>query len=226
MDAFHTSGSSFTHKTFQRAACGALEVYLHLFDCPEDIDGLGHLSAAERKKERAKLRKRQQKTEKDIGGGSDETIKKTEINDFGDCIKESLTWCKYFDQFYSLCECETLSLVTEVHLRRAKLLPSVRGLVAGLMKDQYHPDINYTLARFMIKLKGKKFTAVPDFVMSLVKDHLSDIVSVDITGSGIANFVARFVDYASHSASFPHIVAGRSSNFGHFSLPFTRFRRY
>jgi hypothetical protein len=224
MDAFHTSGSSFTHKTFQRAACGAFEIYLHLFDCPEDIDGLGHLTAAERKKERAKLRKKQQKTEKDVVDGNDETNKKIEVSYFGDCIKESLSWCKYFDQFLSLCECETLSLVSEVHLRRGKLLPAIRGLAAGLVKDKYHPDINFTLVRFLVKLKAKKFTSVPDFVLSMVKDQLSDIAGVDVTASGINSFTSHFIDYASSSESLPHIIAG-TSDFVYPSLYYASFHR-
>ena len=33
-----------SHPFFQRACRGVLTIYLHLLDCPEDTDGLGHLT--------------------------------------------------------------------------------------------------------------------------------------------------------------------------------------
>jgi tetratricopeptide (TPR) repeat protein len=47
-DVITMQDSGYTHKFYQRAARGALKLYIHLLDCPEDIDGLGHLPVAER----------------------------------------------------------------------------------------------------------------------------------------------------------------------------------
>ena len=33
-----------SHPFYQRACRGVLTIYLHLLDCPEDTDGLGHLT--------------------------------------------------------------------------------------------------------------------------------------------------------------------------------------
>lgn len=54
MDVMKVQDNSFGHPFFQRALIGTLKIYLHLLDSPEDIDGLGHLTAQERKKERAR----------------------------------------------------------------------------------------------------------------------------------------------------------------------------
>ena len=51
----------YSHSFLQRAARGAISIFLHLIDFPEDIDGFGHLPAVERKKEKAKLKKRKEK---------------------------------------------------------------------------------------------------------------------------------------------------------------------
>ena len=47
----------YTHKFFQRAFRNVMSIFLHLLEKPEDIDGLGHLPPAERKKERSRLQK-------------------------------------------------------------------------------------------------------------------------------------------------------------------------
>ena len=52
---------AYTHKNFQRATRGVLGIFLHLLDCPEDIDGLGHLPVSERKKRREKIKKLKKK---------------------------------------------------------------------------------------------------------------------------------------------------------------------
>ena len=54
-----------SNKFFQRATRGIITIYLHLTDSPEDIDGLGHLPTAERKKERMKLKKLKEKEKKE-----------------------------------------------------------------------------------------------------------------------------------------------------------------
>ena len=63
MDVLNTQDDAYTHKNFQRAARGVLSTFLHLLDCPEDIDGLGHLPPAERKKRREKIKKQKKKDE-------------------------------------------------------------------------------------------------------------------------------------------------------------------
>ena len=54
-----------SHKFYQRACRGVLKIYLHLLDYPEDLEGLGHLSPADRKKERARLKKQREKEKKE-----------------------------------------------------------------------------------------------------------------------------------------------------------------
>lgn len=64
MDMLLVQDQSFGHKRYQRALRGALKIYLYLCDCPEDVDGLGHLSPADRKKERARIKKAKEQQEK------------------------------------------------------------------------------------------------------------------------------------------------------------------
>ena len=63
LDVLKMQDNMFYHKFFQRASRGALKILLHLLDFPEDVDGLGHLPSAERKKRREKIKKQRKKEE-------------------------------------------------------------------------------------------------------------------------------------------------------------------
>jgi peptide alpha-N-acetyltransferase len=119
VDEMITLDQSFGHKRYQRALQGALKIYLHLLDAPEDVDGLGHLSTAERKKERAKVKKQREKEaaerarakeaknqEASKDDDEDKDSKKEDADPYGDSyvtnkdfLQEANTWCNALLQF-------------------------------------------------------------------------------------------------------------------------------
>lgn len=128
LDELSALDSSFGHKRYQRALQAAVKIYLHLVDAPEDVDGLGHLSAADRKKERAKIKKQRereaaertrQREEKErereaaaAGNKKDaadeKEDKKEDADPYGDAyvtnkdfLQEANTWCQALFQFHA-----------------------------------------------------------------------------------------------------------------------------
>lgn len=158
----------FCHKFFQRAARGAMTVYLHLLDCPEDLDGLGHLSAADRRKERAKLKKRrakelakaealkkvQSEEAKWDSKKDEEAAVKKDPDPLGETylqknfLAEAGVWCGHLAGRISGCEPATLCLVSEVMMRRGKYLQAARALRCCSNAAPLYPDLKVMLARF------------------------------------------------------------------------------
>lgn len=194
----------YAHKIFQKASRSALTVYLHLVDCPEDVDGLGHLSAAERKKERAKLRKRKGKDDEGEDGKENENV--GDIN-LSNCLNDALEWSKKLETCISCCECETLSILAELHIRRNKPLPALRALAVGYLRDKLSPEINSTMMKLFMRMKNKKFSGVNDNVLSQVRNIIQEIFSVELTPSGIGKFVNEFVNAAAPLNSLPHLTS-------------------
>ena len=180
MDVLKTQDEAYTHKNFQRAARGVLSIFLHLLDSPEDIDGLGHLPPAERKRRREKLKKQKKKDEAREkaelewtgGGGKESGDKENAVKDERganwnddpsgeklllsvqkDFLSEATTsWCSMLIARPSLCTGDTLAVLAEVYLRRGKYVQAVRALSVGLHKEPNHPDLQVELVKFICRV--------------------------------------------------------------------------
>jgi N-alpha-acetyltransferase 15/16, NatA auxiliary subunit len=178
LDLLDTQDRSFGHAGFQRAFRGAATVLLHLLDCPEDIDGLGHLSPAERKKERAKLKKKKAKEEKEKeekekaakdANAAQAAVSSAKDNTDPDPVGAQLLskdlsaelthWCSLLSAHLGQCSADTLSVYVEASLRRQKLAPAVRALTLGFQKDPQHPALHLALVKLMLKLKSGSASA-------------------------------------------------------------------
>jgi hypothetical protein len=204
---------SFSHKNFQRAIQGVLSIYLHLLDCPEDIDGLGHLSPAERKKERSKLKKKKVVKDDDMAVDvKDEDFKNVDPDPEGeqllqkDFLLESGTWCSYLQNRLHLCDGKTLALVAEIMIRRGKHLQGYRAILTGLQQDANHPDIVACFVKYVMKWKAKKFTGVNQTVSALLKSDVNSVLGSDSLHP-IVEYVDKFVQYATNSKSLKHVLS-------------------
>jgi len=122
-------------------------------------------------------------------------------------LKEAAEWSKSLEPVLQLCDCSTLGLVAEVHIKRNKPLQALRAIVVGLSHDPYNPEINVSLLKFVLKLKAKKFNALQDTVLSSIRNVLSNVANLEYSTSGIAKFVCGYVDYCLSRKSFPHLIA-------------------
>lgn len=189
-------------------------------DCPEDIDGLGHLSSSERKKERAKQKKRKQKEEEDkvkdspdstnIQDNSNEENSRTKDSDPSgeallqkDFLTEANLWCSFISNRLESCSPDILALYSEVMIRRFKLLPAIKALVLGYQKDPFHPEILASLVKMHFKLKtiAKKQAINPD-VLAIFKQELSTIFS----GESITNVTSFAEKYFNKSLSSQSMI--------------------
>lgn len=172
-DAVQMQDSVFAHKFYQRACRGALRVYLHLIDEPEDIDGLGHLGKDERRKERARRKKAKAKEAKAeeakelaakeeakwSGKDSKMPALAKDSDPWGDklifagegknrnYLEEAQLWCASISQRLSSSDPETLALYIEVQLRRGKAVTATRALVRGFSSYPAHPALSVMLVK-------------------------------------------------------------------------------
>lgn len=201
---------SFAHKTFQRAIQGVLSIYLHLLDFPEDIDGLGHLSPAERKKERSKLKKK--KLKEDDAAKVVAEDDKTDQDPEGDLLlqkdflSESNSWCSYLQNRLSLCEGKTLALIAEIMFRRGKHLQGYRTLSIGLKKDANNPEVKTCFVKYAMKWKNKKFVGVNPVIANLLKTEMHSVLESDSL-AGIVDFVDKYVHRTMAMKSLRHVLA-------------------
>jgi peptide alpha-N-acetyltransferase len=199
--------SSFSHPFFQRAAQGTLTILLHLVDHPEDIDGLGHLSSAERKKERARQKKIKDKRDKSIADGTiviDEDVKDKDVN--GDSylnknfLNESYIWCNQLSSRVTLCTPETLVLLCDVMIRKGKYLQACRALKCGLNVNPNHPLLTVQLVKFAMRIKG--YTGV-SIAVSIKNKEISKVILIELkimmNGLEIKEFAENYMNMVSNS---------------------------
>lgn len=173
-DVLTMQDDGFTHKFYQRATRGALELFIHLLDCPEDIDGLGHLPAAERKKKRDKLKKQRKKEEeaerlrveeekrfgtskdaKNLGkSDKDEDPNGDKLLAKGDFLNEALQYCKALNSRLHMCQSETLALMAEIHVRSLDYQQALRELRTGLKNDAHSPALSCMLVKVAIRARA------------------------------------------------------------------------
>lgn len=228
MDVFHHQELSFAHKNYQRALRGVFKIFVYLLDFPEDMEGLGHLPAAERKKERAKLKKRKDKERKEFEEkekeiqrleeeertrkllNSNEELEKVEKRDMDplgdlllqkDFLSEAAQWIKY-DVLY-LYDNEALALIADMDIRRGKFVQALRTLTLGLSRDSSSPDLVVVLVKLAMKVKGKKLGAIHAMIAQIVKEEVAVLL-----GGEVNEFVQQyFLKASSLWQSLPHKIA-------------------
>ena len=214
-DAVAMQDNVYAHKFFQRACRGAVRIYLHLQDEPEDLEGLGHLSKEERKKEKAKRKKlkaKEVKLQEEREKAAEEEAKwmgkasspqaVKDADPLGDkflekkFLDEAQAWCALLAPRLSACESETLALYVEVQIRRGKSMQALRALSCGLRRTPGQPALTVALVRFAQRIYGFSTStgagtniAVKDVVKAVVSDELSGL----LRGLSLEAFVAEFV---------------------------------
>ena len=177
---------------FQRATKGALSVLLHLLDDPEDHDGLGHLTAKDRKKERERRKKAKAKElkaeeekakkameEAEWLGKAAQTPSDKDSDPYGEVLltknhgEEAYSWAIKLIPHLTSCTPEVISLVAEVMIRRSKPVLALKALSNGLTIYPDSPPLTAVLVRFGMRLNAtttkntkplSRSTAVLNFV--------------------------------------------------------------
>lgn len=230
LNEFNTLSTIYSHKFYQRALRGALKVFIHLIDCPEDVDGLGHLSAAERKKEREKLKKAKKKREKaeeakelamkedaKWNGKAGEDDKSKDEGEDGekllqkDFLVECEAWCTPIQNYLSLCDCETIALYAEANMKRGQYNLVIDAINIGTSKNSLDPSIMAVTAKFAVALKEAKPKKVSITVAELtaVKEEMRKLLGnpqFDVMPS-----LEKFIQYAIDSASLSHVIGAVKS---------------
>ena len=222
-----------SHKFIQRAIRGMLKIYLHLIDSPEDIDGLGHLNTADRKKEKIRLKKQRDKEKKlleekekeefenakwDSASKKEKDFEEERDSDpFGEkfllqknFLQEASVLCQYVSTQMVASEADTLALIADVMIRKGKFTPALRALSCGLQKQPYHPGCSLILVKYASKVGGGASAAgstataeVKPVIQSVIKDQLSVLLS----GTDVSAFVHRYITVACQLNSLSHRVA-------------------
>lgn len=236
METLRTQDELHGHPTFQRAATGAITVYLHFIDSPEDIDGLGHLSAKDRKKERERIKKRklkeadaiakaqaqalaeQQATERESGEEKDAANKAKKVifvdeDPAGDkyLTKNFLLECEILCQLMiprvQMLNADTLALMAEVYFRRGKYIQLLRCTVTGLTKFPLHPGLTVMLVRLVKRVRGQDSGPKP-VLKEVTASVLKEGIERLMGGTAdIPVFVANYIESVRALHSLPHRVA-------------------
>ena len=214
---------SFTHKFYQRAVRGALRIFLYLHEFPEDVDGLGHLPPAERKKERLKLKKAKKKAEDKLaedtaaaGDGNGETeekkikLKNTEPDEeillAKDFMAEALAWTAMLSNRLSHCDAETIALLVDLNVRKGEYTTAVDTVRIGLDRYPHEPCLVYSLVRLAAKVKspGKKSLGAnaPE-----IRDNVSKLLGCAAGQIDIESFVVAYAARAVEEKSLPMVLS-------------------
>lgn len=162
---------AYTHAFYTRASKEYLKILLHLLDHPEDVDGLGHLSAAERKKERVKLKKLKAKeAQANLDGidalnksesaaaasgksDEDETSgkKKKDADPLGEKLFETISKDVIGEAYKCaltivpharlIVDVELLAFVGDVMIRKGKLVIATKAVCCGLARCPDDPSL-------------------------------------------------------------------------------------
>jgi peptide alpha-N-acetyltransferase len=216
----------FSHKFHQRAARTAIKLFLYLIDTPEDIDGLGHLSAADRKKERAKLKKKKAKAEEKAKNGSDEKAsaeagtEKTNDKDVDEdplgekllaknWLDEAVSWSMSMMSVAGLCHPETLALMAEALLRAGKYIQVARVLRTGLMRCPANPSLTVMLVKLARRIRGMDNVSSVAPVSSLspvVLTALTAEIDIALGCTDLTQFVTQYVTLAQEKRSLVYTI--------------------
>ena len=214
-DIFTMLDGVYNHKFFVAAASNVLKLIIHMIDHPEDIDGLGHLNANDRKKERARMKKKKSSADStvaastEVEGESNEEVGNSKDDDLQgdklfekiqkDLIGEGLIWCNKLINCSTKCESNLLALVTDVLIRKGKYVQAARALSSGFSSTNqiFHP----TLSPMLIKLLTHKgFNASPfhSLILSEMKLLISNMEITEYAQKYASAASAATSEYANH----------------------------
>jgi len=226
-DVLKFQNGIYSHKYFQRALRGALRIFLHLVDCPEDIDGLGHLLPLERKKIREKVKKAKKKAEEDAKKAADENGSKAdhtaeskkeesvpqpdeEFYLAKDFLVEGLEWCQILinnnnHTVLQYCSCETIALVSDLFARRGEYVQALDALTVGLKISKFDPYLVYSLVRIAMKIKtpGKKSIGNSETVAK-IKESVNALLESDLN---IESYLNTYRKIVKDQNSFVHLLS-------------------
>lgn len=214
--------NSYTHKFYQRAARGVLKIFLYLHEFPEDVDGLGHLAPAERKKERLKQKKLKKKADDEKAAAEAEAAeegdkdkekkpkKDTEPDEeillAKDFMAEAVLWTTVFAKRLASCDAETIALICDLNVRRGEYVQAVDAVRVGLAKYPGDPHLVYSLVRLAAKVKspGKKTLgpSAPE-----IRDNVSKLLGCPVGQIDIDAFVTTYTTEAQQAQCMPRIFA-------------------
>ena len=227
-DALAMQDKALQHPFFQRATAGALSILVHLLDDPEDHDGLGHMAAKERKKEREKRKKakaREQKADEEKAkkaleeaeweGKAAPPSSSKESDPYGEALlaknhgEEAYNWAMKLMPHLSFCTPPVLSLVADVMIRRSKPLLALKALDHGLRSHPGSPALLSMLVRFAVRLnatttKSTKPLSKTPKVLSFIKTKMTQVHMMDSTGCtklDIEAFVSTMKDKVTAAAA-------------------------
>lgn len=216
----------YAHKFYQRAARGVIKIFLSIYDCPnvngsdaDDVD-LSHLPPAERKKEKARLRKLKKK-ESDVEEArakqlEDEAKEKRANAKYGDAkpitapkdddpkgekllamnpLEEAAKWCLAVYRTPG-CDVETFVLVAEVMLRRKKYVACLRSIVQGLKKSPSNPALSVVLVKLALAFIGQPADAAQSPANNVISAELTALLGGSLD---VPTYVSQLLDRAAGS---------------------------
>lgn len=222
-DTVNMLDNSYTHKFYQRAARGVLKIFLYLHEFPEDVDGLGHLAPAERKKERLKQKKLKKKADDEKAAaeaaaadeGADKDKEKRPKKDVEpdeeillakDFMAEAVLWTTVFTKRLASCDAETIALICDLNVRRGEYVQAVDAVRVGLAKYPGDAHLVYSLVRLAAKVKtpGKKTLgpSAPE-----IRDNVSKLLGCPVGTIDIDAYVTAYTAQAQQANCLPKIFA-------------------
>lgn len=222
-DIFTMLDGVYNHKFFVAAATSVLKLLIHLIDHPEDIDGLGHLNANDRKKERAKLKKKKSTAESAVAaaavtegeGESNETVDVENNKDEDplgdklfekiqkDLVGEGLLWCNKLMNCSTKCDANLLALVADVLIRKGKYVQAARAVSSGFssINQLYHPTLSPVLIKLLTH-KGLGASPFHSLVVSEMKSLVNNMEVADYAQKYMAAVTATATEYGNNIAHY------------------------
>lgn len=210
----------FQHKYFQRAARGAVSVYMQLHEGPKPkepsvvlTEEMAGLSVAEQKKIREKLKKQAKKKEKKekAKGDADDAGDEERDGESKDeeairqilaknPLEEASRMCAELVKFPE-ADASSQALAFRVYMARNKTSLALRCVMCGLARHPLHPELVVCLVTFVRRWQQNKIE-MSDVAREVALETLPILASVQ----ALEAYVADFVD-TSKTLSLPHRVA-------------------
>lgn len=226
-DAIHMQDKVFGHAYFQRATEGALSVYLHLMDDPEDVDGLAHLPSKERKKERERRKKHKARDAKAEEERTQQALKEAEWmgapkpqegpkdpDPFGDTYlaksfgDEAYSWAQILTPHLEQCSAKSLALISDVMVRRSKPLIALKVLTVGQARYPASPVLRAAQVRLAHRIvapttKSTKAMSKDQKVLEWARGQTAALLGIQmpLTRVKLAEWVAAEVALLPSSSS-------------------------
>ncbi|KAF9941414.1 N-alpha-acetyltransferase 15, NatA auxiliary subunit [Modicella reniformis] len=211
-----------SHPYYVRAAQGAVQCYINLFDKPPgaDTEEMEGMTEAEKKKLRNKQRKaelkaQQEAEEKKKAAANTETPKKVgsaaaKVDEDPEGIKHTKTEdplgeaLKFLKPLQELAadRIETHLMGFEIYLRKNKLLLALKSLLKTIKIDPYYATLHEQLVRFALAVKKAESSLKPN-VKSVIDLHWSTLFK----DQDLEEFTSAFVKANKKVGSVPHIIS-------------------